>query len=93
MIYGIKTALDIFAERGAKMSRQNFTTEILPHLVEHKFAEKHGSAWAFDERYLVHWAHYVAEVMKRRKDGQLPYHYPYSGQDMQNFYGWDWAER
>lgn len=91
-IYGVQAALDIFTKHAAAMSRQTFNEQILPHLIKHGFAEKHGSAWAFDRRYLVHWSEYVAEVMRRRKDGRLPYHYPYSEGDMQNFIDGLWEE-
>jgi len=94
-IYGIKAALDLFASNGAKMSREAFNEHILPHLIKKNsegraWAEKHGSAWAFDRRYLQHWSEYVAEVRKRRADGRLHYNYAFSEFDMQCFADGAW---
>jgi hypothetical protein len=91
-IYGMKAALDLFESAGAKMSRQTFDEQVLPHLVKSGFAEKHGASWAFDKRYLQHWSEYAAEAIKRRADGRLPYHYAYSEGDMQDYIDGAWDE-
>lgn len=96
-IYGIKAALSLFADNGASMSRETFSTHILP-ILAHKpeggraWAEKVGTLWIFDRRYLQHWSEYVAEVRKRQVDGRLSHNYSLNEGDMQNFIDGAWDE-
>lgn len=99
-VYGIDAALAIFSQSGAPMSRQMFHQSVLDHLIKSGFArkiggepgEKTGGVWEFDLRYLQHWGGYIAEVRKRREDGQLPGNYEFSEFDMQCFVDGVWDE-
>lgn len=91
-IYGIPAVLAIFAEHGAKMSRQMFNQSILPKWVATGFAERHGRSWAFDLRYTQHWAEYIAASRKRKAEGTLPGNYEFSEFDMQCFIGGLWDD-
>ena len=89
-IYGIKAALALFASVGASMSRETFSDHILPEIKKFGFAQKVGTLWIFDRRYLQHWSEYVGEVRKRQADGRLPYHYALTEGDMQCFIDGAW---
>ena len=89
-IYGIKAALALFASAGAIMSRETFSTHILQEIKKHGFAQKIGTLWIFDRRYLQHWSEYVAEVRKRQADGRMSHNYSLNEGDMQNYIDGAW---
>ena len=89
-IYGIKAALALFADNGASMSRETFSDHILPEIKKFGFAQKVGTLWIFDRRYLQHWSEYVAEVQKRKADGRMSHNYSLNEGDMQNYIDGAW---
>ncbi len=94
-IYGIAAAVECFAAAGATMNRITFMKHILPVLAKtdsggRAWAEKHGTLWIFDRRYLQHWTEYVAEVQRRKYDGRISNNYSLSEGDMQNFIDGSW---
>jgi hypothetical protein len=89
-IYGIKAALDLFASNGAKMSRETFSEHVLPEIKKFGFAQKIGTLWIFDRRYLQHWSEYVGEVRKRQADGRMSHNYSLNEFDMQCFIDGAW---
>ncbi len=89
-IYGIAAAVECFAAAGATMNRITFMRHILPEFKRFGFAEKHGTLWIFDRRYLQHWIEYVAEVQSRKADGRISRNYSLSEGDMQNFIDGSW---
>lgn len=96
-IYGIKAALALFEAAGAGMSRETFSEHILPILSAkpdngRAWAEKVGTLWIFDRRYLQHWSEYVAEVRKRQADGRISHNYSLNEGDMQCFIDGAWDE-
>ena len=89
-IYGIKAALALFASAGASMSRETFSEHILPEIKKYGFAQKVGTLWIFDRRYLQHWSEYVAEVHKRKADGRISKNYSLTEGDMRNYIDGSW---
>jgi hypothetical protein len=79
-------ALEIFAQHGVQMSRQMLHRSILqPHWAAKDYARRSGSTWLIDRVEAQHWAHYVAEVQRRKAAGLLPQNHQYDECECQRY--------